>query len=180
MNRMFTLALTLMACQAFAAGCKDDAATKTGTGTGAATTRDSGTGAARRGPSASASATKEGAAMALQGAADALDAKDYDKALEYFHIPPGATPERFKEAAPGMVEKQEISKDGVEVLVAQGKWGTLAEVLTPERAKSLAERAGVPDDQCYGLTHENAEAGFYWNGKDFKIIRCNNVGKLKK
>ena len=54
------------------------------------------------------------------------------------------------------------------------------EVFTPERAKSLAERAGVPEDECYGLMHENAEAGFHWTGQDFKIIRCNNVGKLKK
>jgi hypothetical protein len=184
MSRIFTLAMMLTACLALAAGCKDDAATKTGTGSGTATGTTGGSsaggGAARRGPATSASATKEGAVMALQEAAAALDAKDYDKALEYFHIPPGATPEKFKEAAPGMVEKQEISKDGVEVLASKGNWGPLAEVFTPERAKSMAERAGVPEDQCYGLTHENAEAGFHWNGQDFKIIRCNNVGKLKK
>jgi hypothetical protein len=182
---MFNFALMLAACLAFAAGCKDDATSKTGTGSGSGTTAGtaggSGSGgSAHRGPATSSSATKEGAVLVLQEAAEALDAKNYDKALEYFHIPPGATPEKFKEAAPGMVEKQEISKDGVEVLAAKGKWGTLAEVFTPERAKSLAERAGVPEDECYGLTHENAEAGFHWTGQDFKIIRCNNVGKLKK
>ena len=180
MSRMFTLALMLTACLAFAAGCKDDAATKTGTGTGAATTGDSGGGAVRRGPSTASSATKEGADLVLQEFADALAAKDYDKALTYFYVPPGATAEAFKAKAPEMVAKQAVSKEGVEILGSQGKWGKLAEVIPEEQANALAERAKVPVDQCYGLSHGEAEAGFHWSGQGFKVIHCINVGKLKK
>jgi len=180
MIKIFAVTLMLAACLALSPGCKDDAATKTGAGTGAATSGGSGSsGGVSRGPATSSSATREGAAMVLDMAADALDAKDYDKAVAYFHVPPGRSPEDFKKQAPALVEQQEISKEGVEVLAARGKWGTLAEVYG-DRAKNLAERAGVPPEQCYGLSHEGAETAFHWSDQGFKIIRCNNVGKLKK
>jgi hypothetical protein len=177
MRRIFTVALMAAACAAFAAGCKDDA--KTGTGGGTGTTSGSGASGGTSGASTPSGApTKEAAVKTLQDAAAALEAKDYDKAVVHFHVPPGATPEQFKTAAPGMVENREISKQGVEILAAQGKWGKLEEVLPKDRAQRYAERSGVPLAECYGLTHGDAETGFYWDGRQFKLIRCDDVGKL--
>lgn len=47
-----------------------------------------------------------------------------------------------------------------------------------ERAKGWAERCKVELKDCYYLSLKNAEAGFYWDGKQFKIIRCDDIGKL--
>jgi hypothetical protein len=179
MSRMFTWALMLAACLAFAA-CKEDEASKTGTGAGAGTTAGGAGGGGSRVPATSSSPTRAGADLVLQEFAEALAAKDYDKALTYFHVPPGATAEAFKARAPEMVAKEAVSKEGVEILGTQGKWGKLAEVIPEEQATALAERAQVPADQCYGMSHGEAEAGFYWTGQDFKVIHCINVGKLKK
>jgi hypothetical protein len=193
MSRIFVLTLLLAACVGCVTGCKDDAASTgtgsgTGTGTGAAsgtgtTGPASGTGAGSgsvRAPATSAAPSREQAVQVLQMVADALEAKDYDKAVTYFQIPPGKTPEQFKATAPGLVEQQVISKEGVEVLGAEGNWGSLQEVFAEESANRLAERAGVPVDQCYGLSHAEGEAGFHWTGQEFKVIHCNNIGKLKK
>jgi hypothetical protein len=178
---MLTLALVLTGCLALVAGCKDEAKT----GTGGTTPGTNATGGTRGGsggtPGASTPAgtpTKEAAVKTLQDAAAALEGKDYDKALLYIHVPPNRTPEQFKTAGPGLIEKQEISTKGVEILAAQGKWGKLDEVFPKERAQSMAERAGLPLDECYGLTHGDAQAGFHWNGQQFKIMHLDDVGKL--
>ena len=172
MSRIFTVMFALVACLAFASGCKDDA--KTGTGGGTPTTGAAGGGAA----AAASGPTKETAVKALRDAAAALEAKDYDKAVTYFHVPPNATADQFKAAAPQMVSNREISKQGVDILAAQGKWGKLEEVYGKDKAQRYAERSGVALDECYGLNHGDAETGFHWNGQQFKLIRCDDVGKL--
>jgi len=177
MRRIFTMALMVVACAAFTAGCKDDAKTGTGGGAGA-TTAPSGSGGRSGESTPSGGPTKEAAVKTLQDAAAALEGKDYDKALLYIHVPPNRTPEQFKTAGPGLIEKQEISTKGVEILAVQGKWGKLDEVFPKERAQSMAERAGLPLEQCYGLTHGDAQAGFHWNGQQFKIMHLDDVGKL--
>ena len=177
MRRIFTVALMVVAAAAFTAGCKDDAKTGAGGGAGA-TTAPGGSGGRSGASTASGAPTKEAAVKTLQDAAAALEAKDYDKALLYIHVPPNRTPEQFKTAGPGLIEKQEISTKGVEILAAQGKWGKLDEVFEKERAQSMAERAGLPLEQCYGLMHGDAQAGFHWNGQQFKIMHLDDVGKL--
>jgi hypothetical protein len=126
----------------------------------------------------SAEPTKDNAVQTLRDALAALDAKDYDKATTFFKVPANATSEDIKRQLGRLVELQELSVKGIDILARDGKWGKLEEVFGADRAKNMVERAGVPVDSCYGMNLRNAEAGFYWDGKQFKIIRCDDIGKL--
>lgn len=126
----------------------------------------------------SAAPAKDDAVKVLRSALAALEAKDYDKAASFFKIPAGASTEEINKQLARLLELQEISSSGIDVLAKDGKWGKLDEAFSPDQAKRIAERAGVPLDACYGLTLKSAEAGFYWDGKQFKIIRCDDIGKL--
>jgi hypothetical protein len=122
--------------------------------------------------------TKENAVQTLRDALTALEAKDYDKAATYFKVPANAPPDEVKKQLARLLEINELSSNGIDILARDGKWGKLEEVFGADRAKSMTERSGVPVDSCYGLNLRNAEAGFYWDGKQFKIIRCDDIGKL--
>ena len=130
------------------------------------------TSAADAGPS------KESAVALLRGLLAVLQAQDYAKATTFFQMPPGLTPEVLQKEAAKFIERNEISATGIDTLVAKGKWGKLTETVEPARAQRFAEKFGVPVAECYGLTLGNAEAGFFWDGKQFKLIRCDDIGKL--
>ena len=127
--------------------------------------------------------TKEQGIAHLKGLLTALEAKDYAKAVTFFVTPSGATPEQLKEAMTALIEKSEISAEGIEVLAAQGKWSKLADVAKPEteRAISWAKRAGVNLAECWALMGDKGgEAAFHFDGKSLKLIRCDDIGKLQK
>ena len=126
--------------------------------------------------------TKEQAIAHLKGLLTALEAKDYDKAATFFTIPPGATPEQLKEGLPKLIELREISAEGIEALAAEGKWTKLADVVKAEaeRAASWAKRFGVNPAECWALMADPAEAAFHFDGTSLKLIRCDDIGKLKK
>ncbi len=136
------------------------------------------------GPAAQAAEpTKEQAIAHLKGLLTALEAKDYDKAVTFFATPPGATPEQLKAEMPKLIEKREISAEGIEVLAAEGKWSKLADVAKPEpeRAASWAKRFGVNPTECWALIgNAGGEAAFHFDGTSLKLIRCDDIGKLKK
>jgi len=117
--------------------------------------------------------TKEAAVQVLRAMNSAIEAKDYTKAASYVQAP--ATASDFEK----MVTNQEISARGIDILAEKGKFGKLTEVFEASRASGWADRMKVPVDSCYGLGYENAEAGFYWDGKAFKMIRCDDIGKLR-
>ena len=127
--------------------------------------------------------TKEQGIAHLKGLLTALEAKDYDKAATFFTIPPGATPEQLKESMPKLIEKSEISAEGIEALAAEGKWSKLADVVKAEteRAASWAKRFGVNPAECWALMGApGGEAAFHFDGTSLKLIRCDDIGKLKK
>jgi hypothetical protein len=127
--------------------------------------------------------TKEQGIAHLKGLLSALEAKDYAKAVTFFVTPPSATPEQIKEAMTALIEKSEISAEGIEVLAAEGKWSKLADVAKPEteRAISWAKRAGVNLAECWALMGDkNGEAAFHFDGTSLKLIRCDDIGKLKR
>lgn len=131
-------------------------------------------------PSVNAGApTKEAAVQVLRSLLTALEAKDYDKAATLVYIPPQMPPDDIKKGLGRILELQELSAPGIDILVEKGKWGKLAEVYGADRANRFVERSKVPVDECYGLNYEGAEAGFYWDGKQFKIIRVDDIGKLR-
>ncbi|MCI0377013.1 MAG: hypothetical protein L0215_05370 [Gemmataceae bacterium] len=123
--------------------------------------------------------TKEAGVQLLRDFLAALEAKDYDKAAKFLHFPPDAKIDIQKELSVGL-ERKEISKKGIDILAAKGKWGKLAEVFDKDVAERRAKRMQVPLDECYGLRLDVAEAGFHWTGTTFKLIRVNNIGKLEE
>jgi hypothetical protein len=124
--------------------------------------------------------TKEQAVAHLKGLLTALEAKDYDKALTFFVPPPTATPEQIRTGLAKLIEQSEISAEGIEVLAAEGKWGKLADVVKPESAASWTKRFGVNPAECWGLITDPGEAAFHFDGTSLKLIRCDDIGKLKK
>lgn len=131
-------------------------------------------------PESGASApTKEAAVQLLKSFLSAIEAKDYDKAAAMIQLPPQMTQDDIRKGLGRILELNELSAQGIDILDAKGKWGKLAEVYGAERANRFIERAGVPVDDCYGLNYESAEAGFYWDGKQFKIVRVDDIGKLR-
>lgn len=128
---------------------------------------------------AQAQPTKEKAVQVLREVLAALEAKDYDRAAKHFQFPAKADRSKIASELAALLTRREISKKGIDVLAAKGKWGKLADVLAAKRAQGYANRFKVPLDACYGLLLEPAEAGFYWDGARFKIIRCDDIGKLQ-
>ena len=162
---MLALSLILVGCN------------KTGDSSSNSNNSSSGGGTSSTGTS-SAEPTKDEAVKLLRAALAALEAKDYTKAAALFKIPAGASTEEINKQLARLLELQEISSSGIDILAKDGKWGKLDQTFEAEQAKRIAERAGVPLESCYGLTLKSAEAGFYWDGKQFKIIRCDDIGKL--
>jgi hypothetical protein len=124
---------------------------------------------------------KEQAVKLLKAFLLELEAKDYNAAAAFVYLPEGITEEekaKFKDGLPKMLENREISAAGIAKLSAEGKWGSLAEVAGQDRATRMAAKFKVPIEQCFGLYLDSAEAGFYWDGKSLKIIRCDDIGKL--
>jgi hypothetical protein len=124
--------------------------------------------------------TRANAVQALRNLADALETRDYDRAEKILWAPPDVklSPALRRKAMDALLTRQEISRKGVEILAERGTWGTLTEVFG-DRARGWAERNKVPLHECYGLRLAPAEAGFFWDGKGFRVIRCDDIGKLQ-
>lgn len=123
--------------------------------------------------------SKEAAIQHLKDLNAALEAKDWKKAVTFMAPFPGMPPEKMEEQIGKLAEIKEISAKGIDILAAKGKWGKLSEVF-PEKAERWAQKAGVPADQTWGFSYENAEVGMHWDGKAFKVIRLDDVGKLEQ
>ena len=124
--------------------------------------------------------TKEQALANLRAMCAALEAGNLDKAIVFIATPPGGGVAEVKQIAKRMLEAQEISKDGIDVIERDGKWGKLAEV-KPKKGAEWAAKFNVPLAQCYAIEHpDGAEAAFHFDGKVLKIIRCDDIGKLRK
>ncbi len=124
--------------------------------------------------------TKEQAIEVLKGLLAALEAKDYDAAAGFMHLPEGisnADKQGWKDSLAKLIERKEISAAGIEKLAKDAKLTTLAEA-AGDRAARMAEKFKVPVEKCYGLFLDPAEAGFYFDGKTLKIVRCDDIGKL--
>ncbi|MGB7951196.1 MAG: hypothetical protein WCH75_26240, partial [Candidatus Binatia bacterium] len=106
--------------------------------------------------------TREQAVRVLRELLVALETKNYDKAITFMQVPTGADQEKLKQQLARLIELQEISSRGIDILSRNGRWGKLDQVFERSRAKRFAERAGVALNASYGLTLKNAEAGFYW------------------
>jgi len=142
-----------------------------------ACSKDKGGGGGGGGGPAATAPTKELAVSTLKAVDAALEAKDFAKAATMFGVPAGASREDLAKQLDGLVEKQEISGPGIEILAAKGTWGKITEVF-PDKGERWAQKFGVPAADCYGLGYEQGEAAFHWTGKSLELIRLDDIGKL--
>ncbi len=123
--------------------------------------------------------TKEELIRTLKLAMTLLEKNELEAASVHFVVPEDFKPEMLSR----LVEIQEISMAGIEILEKNATFGTAAETFGEERAQALAERAGVDVAQAYGFYYERepvtAEVLAVWNSSAFKIFRLDDVGKLK-
>ena len=126
----------------------------------------------------SAQPSKEQLISDLNTIYDLLSSGDNMAAVEHFKGPDGVPKERLAKDLDGLLGKNELSKNGIEILDKNGKFGKLSEVF-PDRGERWMERNGIttPED-CYGLGYKNAEVAAYWDGSKFLLIRLDDVGKL--
>ncbi|MFV1958996.1 MAG: hypothetical protein ACC662_06240 [Planctomycetota bacterium] len=108
----------------------------------------------------------------------ALEADDAGKAVGFLAIPSSMSEESARKAVGSWIRRREISAGGIDLLAANGRFGLLADVFGAEGG-SWAKRAGVDVAKCYGLALGDAAVASFWNGKTFKILRIDDVGKLK-
>ncbi len=123
---------------------------------------------------------KAGAVAVLEGVLAKIESKSYSDLEAVMAAPKGREAElagMLEKMAPSLIEKKEISAEGIKVMADKGKYGTLAEVL-PDRVESWSKRFGVKGDDCRAFSHENAQAAFCKMDGVWKIIRLNNLGKL--
>ena len=129
--------------------------------------------------------TKEAAVKVLQDFYAAFEAKDFDKAITFIHVP-----EKYRKELPklkeslqqlaGKKEQKEITKKGLAILAERGKWGKLVEIVGEKEAKRLTKDSSLSPASCYGLFAETRRgAAFTWTGKRFLIIYFNNIGYLE-
>ncbi len=108
-----------------------------------------------------------------------LSEEKYEAAADHFRGPEGLSKDKMVRGMKGMIEKNEISMPGIEVLAAKGNFGPLMEVF-PERGGSWLERNGISSaENCYGLGFDRAEVAAYWTGSEFQLFRLDDVGKLR-
>ena len=121
--------------------------------------------------------TQEQLGKQLTELAAALESGDLDKALNTMMLPPGRSVDELKPMLPKLVERKEISSDGVKLLLAKGTFGKLVDIF-PEHGGKRAERAGLKAEECYGMRLDPGEVMAHWDGSSFKIFRLDDVGKI--
>lgn len=108
-----------------------------------------------------------------------LERQEFAEASKHLVLPPDFKPQMLA----GLIENNELSAEGVQLLEEGAVFGKATERFGSERADALAKRAGVPLEDCYGFKHEHAsvvaEVLGVWDSGTFKLFRIDDVGKLK-
>ena len=129
-------------------------------------------------PAAESKPTKQQLVDDLKSLFPLLKQKEYSKAADFFVLPPNFKPEMLD----GFIERGEISVEGIQELERAAEFGLAKERFGDERADHFASRASVDVNSVYGFNHESgdvaAEVLAVWDGKNFKLIRLDDVGKL--
>jgi len=121
--------------------------------------------------------TKETAVGLLNELCDNLLQGELRAAADLMHTPPGMDEAEKVMGVAKFLELREISTPGIKILAEKGNWGKFDDIW-PERGERIANKWSLEIENCWALLYENAEAGFYWDGKGFQIIRCDDIGKL--
>ena len=120
--------------------------------------------------------TKSHVIHALTNLYIALEAGDFELVLSFLIAPSGFTKEEINNELETMLERNEITLEGVQRLQEKA---TLASVEEHhgERGLLKAERAGLNSEECSALYIEgtNIECMFHWNGEKLRFFRIDNI-----
>ncbi|GAB7089503.1 hypothetical protein [Marinifilum fragile] len=111
---------------------------------------------------------------------DNLKSENYLNARQYFIDLKEINDENFIEIVSDLIEKQEISKEGIQILSSKVQFGKLEKVYG-QKGVSEASRKDLNINNCYGIFIENTniEAMALWDGNHFKFFRIDSIGRLK-
>lgn len=122
--------------------------------------------------------SKELLIASLRGLYENIEKGDLDAAAKFVVMPPGMQPSDLA----GLIEKRELSKDGIAHLAAKAKFGTATELFGSERAAHFANKMKVDASMCFAFNHTfddvTAEAMALWKNGQFKLVRVDDIGKL--
>jgi hypothetical protein len=123
------------------------------------------------------------------------NARDYDRLISLMQFPPDANKEKIKQqwaklakGSPGMWDLN-VSAKGISIIAERGTWGKARQVDAVINGGGFwrrhIERANVPEENCYALIYspgrgKAANALFYWNGTQFKIVYLANIDDLER
>lgn len=79
---------------------------------------------------------------------------------------------------PSVIERGEISLEGIKVLEEEGAFGSLEEIWPHKFRRWLGSPGPQSADRCYAMRHGGAEAAGLWNGSHFEFFRIDDIGKL--
>ena len=112
---------------------------------------------------------------------DALINKQYSKAASFFIVPNEMSQKMLEEEVKNILELQEISKIGIDVLSESANFGTIQEIYGDIGAQKAAASQLDPS-KCYGLGitagSTPIEVMCYWDSVSVRFFRLDNVGKL--
>lgn len=129
--------------------------------------------------------SKEAAVIVLKEFYKAADGKEYEKAAAMFIPNPDFDPKQAEKHCTRMLESKEISPKGIEILAEKGKWAKLSDEAKSEREieklKEMARAFKAEANSLYvlGMEEREAFAIFSFDGKQFKIVRIDDIGRLE-
>jgi len=107
-----------------------------------------------------------------------IESGNMQRASYYLQIPPDASESEIEEELNGLLDKNEISPEGISILSKRGEFGKLKEVF-PDKAERWMDRANISSARnCYALSYLNAEVAGKWDEDHFVFFRLDDVGKL--
>jgi hypothetical protein len=122
--------------------------------------------------------TKAALVQTLRDLLAALEAGDDDRAALHLVLLPGMQPEDVPVALDRILERKDLTAEGIDILAQEGAFGELDDLLK-ERGKSWAAHAGVNENRCYALVFDDAEVAAFWDGAAFRIFHLDDVGNMK-
>jgi len=111
----------------------------------------------------------------LEAAAADGDAR---AALACMYAPAGADEAQGMKMVLGFLKREGLTKAAIDIVEARGERGTLEGVFG-DRGKAWAKRGGLDVAQCSALKIEPAEIVVTWGDGTLRILRLDDLGKIK-
>lgn len=122
--------------------------------------------------------TKQSLIAALRTILPLLEAGKWEEAAQHVVMPDGLEPRDLASIA----RNNELSADGISALESSAEFGLATELFGASRAEALCKKMGIGTENVYGFNHQQGdqwgEVLAQWDGKQFRFVRLDDVGKL--